>query len=125
MSKDKYFEKALKYVRKTGHHEVKANYESDSEDFELPTQFTLRSSLGGEDTFTPDITAIKYGNQSYFEISLKDEDVQRTVSKWKLMATLATRKGGKLVLMAPKGHKAFTENLVKEYRLNAEVHYLN
>ena len=123
MSKEKYFEKALTWVTKHGFSEVRANFE----DYEAPTQFTLRSgeTTDEEITVIPDITALKYGNKSYFEIAIKGEDVQLTVSKWKLLTTLAQRKGGKLVLMAPKGHKAFAENLVKEYRVNAEVLYLS
>ena len=125
MSKEKHIEKALKFIRKTGHSEIKANFEDlEGYEDESPSSFTLNQGQENEDVFTPDFTAYKYGNKSYFEIAMKDEDIQRTVSKWKLLSTMAQMKGGNLYLMAPKGHKAFCENLIKQYRLSVELHYL-
>ncbi len=108
-----YFEKALEYVQKKGFKNIKSKYD----EFEDTTSF----SQDGEKTVAPDITATKGGGKSYFQISLKNDDETGTVSKWKLFATLAEMKGGKLFLLAPRGHKSFTVNIVKTYDLNATV----
>ena len=54
----------------------------------------------------------------------KTDNTERRISKWKLLGTLAKMKGGKLFLLAPKGHKSFTETIVKNHHLNAQVVYL-
>ena len=64
------------------------------------------------------------GRKSYVEIAIKTENVQRRISKWNLLSTLATMKSGKLFLFAPKGHQTFTEKIVKKHLLNAAVIYI-
>ncbi len=110
-------EKAVQWAKKHGFKEIKANIE----EFEKPTQYTLQ---GRDQPFVPDVTALQFGAKSFFEIAMKTEDVQNRVSKWKLLSTLASRKGGKLYLLAPKGHKAFTTDLVAIHNIDAEVIYL-
>lgn len=111
---DQYFEKALDWVKKRGFSNIKANHE----EYETPGQF---NRPGEDDPVIPDITGLKTGGKSYIEIATKTEDINRKVSKWKLLSTLAARKGGKLFLLTPRGHKRFAEELVKDHNLNAEV----
>lgn len=117
MAKVEYFEKAIKWAKQYGFSDLRANYE----DYDTPTQF---NKSGEDEPYVPDITGNKNGHKSYLEIATKSDEVRRKVSKWKLLSTLAEMKSGKLFLLAPKGHKAFTEKLVKEHDLKAEVVYL-
>ena len=111
MAKKEYFKKAINWARKRGISSIRANYDG----YEQPSVF---SKVDGEKPFTPDITGRKLDGKFYIEIATKTENVQRNVSKWKLLSTLAKMKGGKLFLLVPKGHKAFTERILKRYSLN-------
>lgn len=114
MQKD-LFEKAINWTKKKGFKKIKAN----TDDFESPTALTnqLRDT-----TVIPDITAQKYGRKSYIEIATKQDNKQALISKWKLFQALASSRGGKLYLLAARGHKAFTERIVKDYKLtNTQV----
>ena len=57
------------------------------------------------------------GAKSYIEIALKTDDKKAMISKWKLLGTLAARKGGKLYLLAARGHKSFAEKIVQNHNL--------
>lgn len=114
MKDSKFFKKALNWAQNKGFKKIKANYG----EFDNPKQFT-RQKTGR--SIVPDITAVNLGRKSYMEIALKTDDVRKKVSKWKLLSTLAKMKGGKLFLLAPRGHKAFTERLVDRYNLKAQV----
>lgn len=113
MEKD-YFEKALEWTKKRGFSNIKANHE----DYETPAHF---SKTGQEEPVIPDITGLKTGGKSYIEIATKTDMIHDKVSKWKLLSTLAARKGGKLFLLTPRGHKRFAEELVKDHNLSAEI----
>ena len=105
MEKQKFIEKAVAWIKKKGYKRIKADIEA----FETPTQYTRQK----EDlTFTPDITGFQLGRKSFFEVALKSDNIRRKISKWKLLSTLASMKGGKFFLMAPRGHKAFAQRLV-------------
>ena len=117
MEKEKYFEHALNWVNRKGFHDIKANYEG----YESPVQFTKPKE---EKPYNPDITGKKTGGKSYIEIALKADNIRRRISKWNLLNTLASMKGGKLFLLAPKGHKSFAEEIVKKHHLDAKVIYL-
>ncbi|MEM7106182.1 MAG: hypothetical protein AAF502_23835 [Bacteroidota bacterium] len=117
MDKSLIIEKAIQWAKGKGFSEIKANHE----DYETPSHFTR---TGDDLPYIPDITGIKMGSKNYVEIATKTDETERLVSKWKLLATMAGMKGGKLFLLAPKGHKSFTEGLVDRYSLNAEVIYL-
>ena len=117
MPHKQYFEKALVWAKRKGLQKIKAN----AEDYETPTQY---SKPGEEEPFIPDITGIQMGNKNYVEIVIKSDQIQRSISKWKLLGTIASMKGGSLYLLAPKGHKAFAESMVKTHSLNAKVIYL-
>ena len=111
---DEYFEKAIDWAKKRGFSNIKANFE----EYETPGQFNRQDE---EDAFIPDITGLKTGGKSYIEIATKTGDVSRKISKWKLLSMLAARKGGKLFLLAPRGHKRFATELVKDHNLMAEI----
>ncbi len=111
---EEYFAQALEWVKKHGFDNIKSVHE----DYESPGTFNWSEDENG---LVPHITGLRTGGKSYIELALKDENVQRRVSKWKLLSTLAARKGGKLYLLAPRGHKAFAEKLVEEYNLSAEI----
>jgi hypothetical protein len=117
MKKNQFIEKAIDWAEKQGFQKIKANYD----DYETPTQYTRSKS---DQAFVPDVTGMKKGGKSYIEIANKSDNVRRKVSKWKLLATLAQAKGGELFLLAPRGHKTFTEKVVKRHNLEANVVYL-
>ena len=108
--KDKLFKKAIAWAEKKGFKEIKAN----TDEFETPSAL---KTLDEDIVIIPDITAKSLGNKSYIEIALKEDDKQQLISKWKLFCTLAARKGGKLYLLAARGHKTFADRIVKEYNL--------
>ncbi|HFA48400.1 MAG TPA: hypothetical protein ENJ95_05205 [Bacteroidetes bacterium] len=109
-----YFEKAIDWARKRGFSNIKANHE----DYEVPAHFT---KPGEDELVIPDITGLKTGGKSYIEIATKTDLIHDKISKWKLLSLLAARKGGKLFLLAPRGHKRFAEDIVKVHNLNAEI----
>lgn len=117
MKKREYFEKAIKWVENKGFSDIRANYA----DYEAPAKY---ASQDKDRSFTPDITGKKRGKKSYIEIALKTDEIRKRITKWKLLAQLSALKGGKLFLLAPNGHKSFTERMLRKYNLNAQVVYL-
>ena len=118
MSKANYFEQAISWAKRRRITNLKANYE----EFETPSAFSRPDE---EQPYIPDITGRRTGRKFYVEIALKTENVRRIVSKWKLLSTLARHKGGKLFLLAPRGHKAFVERILDRYQItNAKLVYL-
>lgn len=117
--KDKWVAKVIKdIIEPKGYDSFKANLDP----YEKPAQLVQN---GTGDVFTPDITAIRNKQKSYFEIAQKNEDINRTVSKWKLLSALADMKGGKFYLISPRGHFRFAEELVSKYHLHPEIIKLN
>ena len=113
--KDKLYSKAVQWAEKKGFKKIKANVD----EYETPQSFYKPST---DITITPDVTGMKMGNKSYIEIALKTDNKKAMVSKWKLFGTLAARKGGKLYLLAARGHKSFAERIVEQHNLtNAQV----
>ena len=117
MSTTNYISSAIEWAQKKGFTQLKANHE----DYESPSQFHKPDD---ETPFIPDITARKGDKKCYIEVATKTEDKGRMISKWKLLSTLAEMKGGKLFLLAPRGHKAFAERLLKKYNLQAQLRSL-
>lgn len=114
MLETEFFDKAIAWVQRQGLTNIKANHA----DFEIPSQF----NRPGEDMpVIPDITGYRTGYKNYIEIAEKTDEVQRKVSRWKLLSTMAAMKGGKLYLLAPRGHKAFTEDIVTRYNISANI----
>lgn len=116
MSKDDDLIKKIldSFVSRGGYTEVKANIEG----FETPTAL---SSKGNDDRVVPDITALKRGGRWYIEVVKKEGEVEKTVSKWKLLSTLGRSRSGGLILFAPSGHFAFAERLIKKHDIPAQI----
>jgi len=101
-------------VNPRGFKKIKANVE----DFNTPSRLNRERD---EESFIPDITGVRNGRKSYFELALKTDKKQQVVTKWKLLSRLATFKRGKLFLIVPSGHYAFTSRLLKKYPIEAKV----
>lgn len=112
--KKDYIEKAVEYAKTKGFKDFRANLD----DYDSPKSFT-KVSAGKE--IQPDFTAKRRGKRHYFDIALKTDDIQPLITKWKLLYQLAEVKNSKLILFAPRGHKAFAERLTKQYKIPAEV----
>ena len=118
MSKEIFFEKAADWITKKSDGQFKANMEG----YENPKSFKNKQT--GE-IVQPDFTFnTSSGAKSFTEIALKSDTPQKLVTRWKLLSLIATMKRGKLHLLAPKGHKMFTRNLVDDYNIQAVVHSL-
>ncbi len=114
MLQENYFSSAIKYITKKGYGNIKANYEG----YEMPSGFMRKDE---EEAIIPDITASRGDQKSYIEIAMKSEIVKQKISKWKLLDTMASVKGGRLLLLTPKGHKAFVQRIMDRYRINATL----
>lgn len=108
------YEKALHWAKKNGFSNLRAN----TDEYETPAGFTRKDS---SDAYVPDISGSRRGGKCYVEIALKTEENANQVSKYKLLSTMASIKSGKLYLLAPKGHKAYVDKMVKQYNISAEV----
>jgi len=116
MSKDDDLIKKIldSFVSRGGYTEVKANIEG----FETPSALSNKES---EDRVVPDITALKRGGRWYIEVVRKDSEIEKTVSKWKLLSMLGKARNGGLILMAPSGQYAFAERLIKKHDITAKI----
>ncbi len=115
MKDKKWIERAIAWAQNKGIGSIKSVHE----DFEDPTSFTLKRT---GDKITPDLTGLRHTQKNYIEIALKDVgDRTRKISKWRLLSTLATRQGGQFYILAPRGHKAFAERIIKEHNLNSQL----
>lgn len=103
-----------KIVTRRGFSQIKAN----AEGYDPPSAINRTQS---DESYIPDITATKNNSKSYFEVARKTDDVQKVVSKWKLLSTLAEFKRGKLYLIAPYGNFAFAQRLVETYSIPAKI----
>lgn len=112
MEKQEYYEQAINWAKQKGFSDIKANFG----DYDAPVKYT-----SDQRSFTPDITGQKRGAKSFIEIALKTDEIRRRITKWKLLAQLSAIKGGRLILLAPNGHKSFTERILKQHNLSAQV----
>ena len=104
------------FICPRGYKNIRANVD----EYETPSRLSRQTS-DGEESFIPDATGIINGRKSYFELALKSDSKRATVTKWKLLANLAKFKRGKLYLVAPRGHYAFVDRLLKKYPISAEI----
>ena len=113
--KEDYIKESIeKVVNARGYKEVKANIE----EYETPAHLTRQRD---EEPYIPDITGVRNGRKSYFEVAIKTDKIRQVVTKWKLLANLARFKRGKLFLLVPTGHYAFTNRILKKYPIEAKV----
>ena len=104
-----------KVVKKKGFENICAN----AEGYETPAK--IRRSKESDEYFIPDCTGEVNGRKSYFELGMKTEDERQLVTKWRLLSSLASYKHGKLYLAVPRGHMAFTNRILADYPIQAEV----
>ena len=104
-----------KVVKKKGFENICAN----AEGYETPAK--IRRGKDTDEYFIPDVTGEVNGRKSYFELGMKTEDHRQLVTKWRLLSTIANLKHGKLYLAVPRGHMAFTNRILADYPINAEV----
>ena len=116
MDKKEYVNQAVNWVEERDITSLKVNFEG----YEKPKGFVNKST---DETIFPDITYINpRGYKNYIEIALKQEKEGKLVTRWKLLSLMASMKNGKLFLLAPKGHKIFTQRLVNKHNINAVIH---
>lgn len=105
---------AIDMVKDRGFKEIRA----DIGEYEPPHQLIGKTN---NVNFTPDVTASKNDAKAYFEIGMKDDNVNDLVNKWKLLETLAQMKNGSFSVLVPRGHMKFTKDLLREHSINADV----
>ena len=118
MKKEEYLEKAVAWAKK----ESTLSLKSVLEGYETPRIFTSKTT---KEKIQADLSFVTYGGAKHYSVvALKDENPKKTVAKWKLLSFLASMKRGKLHLLAPTGHKAYTKKLVNNHDINAVIHTL-
>lgn len=116
MDKQAFVERATNWINKKPTSDVKSKFEG----FEDPKSFLSRQT---QEYVQPDFSFVTHGGAKHFtDIALKSENSRSLVTKWKLLSLIASMKRGKLHLLAPKGHKAYTEKLVQTHNINAIVY---
>ena len=106
--------KAIKYVENRGFKNIKTKLDG----YESPNSFAQKKE---DNEYTPDITAENARGKFYFEIAQKTDKVNSLVSKWKLLATLVEMKNGGFSILVPYGLNKFTEDLVNNYKIDANL----
>ncbi len=101
-------------VSPRGFKDIRANIE----DFETPARLSRSED---DSAFIPDITGVINGRKSYFELVFKTDKLRAMVTKWKLLSKIAAFKRGKLFLIVPRGNYAFTDRILKKYRIQAKI----
>lgn len=114
MDKNTYINQVTEWAKAHGYSHIKAN----ANGFEKPIAYGRQQD--GE-SFVPDATGKQFGQKSYFEVVLKTNDVNRLMSKLKLLSRLAAIQGGQLYLMVPKGHLPFAKAVVTDCFVVAEI----
>lgn len=114
ITKQEYYPVMVKWVESNGFERIRANIKG----FEKPIAYEKQSD---SDKFTPDATGYLMFEKSYFEIVLKTDDTERLATKLKLMSLLAAQRGGKLYVIAPKGHYLFGRKILKENNIYGTV----
>lgn len=110
--------KAVQMVESRGFDQIKTQLDG----YEEPQPFNQKKE---DITYVPDISATNDRGKYYFEIAQKTEDVAHLVSKWKLLSTVAGMKNGGLNILVPYGQNRFTQDLIENYNINANLIKLN
>ena len=118
MLKQSHLEQGINWISKKSTISIKAQLDG----YEEPKVF--RNKETGEEIQADFSFITQGGAKSYTDIAIKTDDPQKLVTRWKLLSTMASLKKGKLYLLAPKGHKMFTQKLVNDYNINATIHSL-
>lgn len=119
MKKEKMIRKAIGWAQKKGMHSIK----SVIDDYEDPKSFIRQRT---SNAIMPDITAFLRSKKRYIEVANRNtENLNRMVTKWKLLSKIARHNGSKFFILAPHGHKAFAERIVDRYNIRSEVQALS
>ncbi|MAY83372.1 MAG: hypothetical protein CMP59_04485 [Flavobacteriales bacterium] len=111
-------EKAVQMVESRGFNQIRTQLDG----YDQPQPFSQKKE---DITYVPDISASNDRGKFYFEIAQKTEDVEHLVSKWKLLATVASMKNGGLNILVPYGHNRFTQDILDNYNISANLIKLN
>lgn len=115
MSKESHLQVAIDWATKKGIGTPKANFEG----YEKPKSYMNQSS---NEEITPDVSFISMGGaKNYTDIAIKQDDEQSLITRWKLLSVMANLKRGKFFLLAPRGHKMFTQRLIEAHNINAII----
>jgi hypothetical protein len=111
-------ERAVEMVESRGFDQIRTQLDG----YDEPQPFLQQKE---DITYVPDISAKNDKGKFYFEIAQKTEDVEHLVSKWKLLSTVASMKKGGLNILIPYGHNRFTEEIIDQYNIKANLIKLN
>ncbi|MEQ8624567.1 MAG: hypothetical protein RJQ00_06930 [Vicingaceae bacterium] len=111
-------EKAVEQIQRRGFKDIRVKLDG----YEEPKSFSQKKE---DNTYIPDITATNSKGKFYFEIAQKTNDTTSMVSKWKLLSTIAEMKNGGLNILVPYGQNKFTNNLVEQYNIKANLLKMN
>lgn len=107
-------EKAVSRLQAKGYEDIRVNLKG----FEEPVGFNQKKS---DIEYIPDLTARRHKGKCYFEIAKKTANITSLVSKWKLLSTIAEMKNGRFTILIPYGHNKFTQELIEQYSIKAEL----
>ena len=102
------------FIMPRGFKRIKANIDP----YDTPARLNRDKD---EEAFIPDATGYLNGRKSYFELILKTDRVRPLVTKLKLLSKLAGYRRGKLYLIVPNGHYAFTNRILDKYPVKAKI----
>ena len=117
MTKQDYIPAVIAWAEAHGFDEIRANT-PDDDAFETPVSYERQQD---DDEFVPDVTGKSVRGKSYFEVMLKTNKTRRLISKLKLLSVLASRRDGKLYLMAPRGHYQFAKDIMDDNQITADL----
>lgn len=120
MNEDKsnYLQQAINWATQRATTPLKANFDG----YEKPKSFVNKRT---SEEVAPDISFKgKNGRTQYTVIAVKQENFQKMVTHWKLLAAMATAQNGKFNILAPRGHKMFAQRIVDQYGISGKIYSL-
>lgn len=108
-------EQAVTLMKKKGFDNIKVD---GLDEYERPKTMVQQSN--GEE-YTPDLIGFRNGQKFYIDIGLKNDNIRRTVSKWRLLETLAQRKNNGFYLLVPRGSFRFVNDIVDRHSISVKV----
>ena len=117
-AKTAYFEQAIEWASAKSDAAVKANFEG----FDKPKSFINQRT---SEEVSPDISFTgRNGRTNYTVIAIKDDNSQKMITQWKLLAQMVTAQNGKFHILAPRGHKMFAQRIVEQYGIPGQIYSL-
>jgi hypothetical protein len=106
---------AIDLIKAKGFEEIRAGIS----DYDNPAPLT---KMGTKKSFVPDITARSSQGKSYFEIVPKSTaNLKNLVDKWTLLSSLAQHRNGTFFLLVPHGKLSFTNKIIAQYSISADI----